>query len=299
MRIIESSNGHARPENRYGVGIRGRELGRRLREHQKATGLTGLTIARTLGVTPSEVSRMMNGLYDAAPTDVAVILAMCGVIGQERDEILELCQTRHNAGVMRMRDGAQRKALLHYAGQADLLVEYQPLMIPLLAQTEEYLQQRILASLPASWAMPAEDDPVAVHQAATHLLDEVDRVELLVHEWALRAPVDPEVCRGQMRALYVLSTRSSVSLRVIPAGQPLPAPALSGFTVLDEYERPTLLYRDEPFSGVFFDDPDYVAAHLEVIKDLYRIALSVAESRALIAQIRDEPAPITPPTESY
>ena len=294
MHITESTDGPTRPrDSRFQAGIRGRELGRRLRQHQKATDLDGVTIARTLGVTPTIVSRIVNGLYDAAPTEVAVILAMCGVTGEKRAEILELCQTRHDSGVLRIQGGARQEALLYYAGKADLLVEYQPLMIPLLVQTVAYMRQRCFASLPASWAMPPEDDEAAVHQAFTGLLGTVDRIELLVHEWALRAPVGPEVCRSQMRALHEVSTRSDVSLRVIPAGRPLPASAMSGFTMLDEHERPTLLYRDESFSGVFFDDPDYVAAHLVVMNDLYEVALSVEDSRELIERIGAESEPKT------
>jgi hypothetical protein len=208
---------------------------------------------------------------------------MCGVTGEERDEILDLCRTRHDSGVLRIADGSQHDALLYYAGQANLLVEYQPLIIPLLAQTKPYRRLRCPISLPQSWIAPAEEDAAAIHEASTDLLNTLGRVELLVHEWALRAPVDPEACRNQMQALHDLSKRPKVSLRVIPEWRQLPPRALSGFTALDEPERPTLVYRDEPYSGVFFDDPDQVAAHLEVLKDLQQIDL--------IEEIRDEPAP--------
>jgi transcriptional regulator with XRE-family HTH domain len=272
------------------VPIHGRELGRRLRAVQREAGLDGIQLSRMLNVSESRVSRLTNGLIFPSVADVAELLAVCGVFGEGRDQILDLVHPRHDGDVVRISDGTQWEAFLYHASSAAEWVEYQPLMIPWLVQTEDYVH--------AYWTSSQLDDQSGLskskldHGPAVALRSGLGKIELLVHEWALRAPVASRAARSvQMHGLLSLSTSRKMSLRVIPATRTIPAIAQSGFTVLKYADRPTVLYREEPTSGVFFDDPDQVAAHLQVVWELRRAALPKAQSFALLEQIRDEPDP--------
>jgi hypothetical protein len=285
--------------NRFAAGIHGREVGRRLRAIQRTAGLDGITLATALGTSESLISRMMNGIYQASMVEVAAVLAVCGVVGQERDQILDLCHPRHDGGVLRLSDGTQWDAYLYHLGEADRLVEYQPLTVPSLVQTEDYAQAWCSPPVPKPWAT-TDDDLATTRVAATELRSGLDRVELLVHEFALWAPVGTHQVRSvQMRHLVAVSKRSSVSVRVIPAWRPLPVAALSGFAMLESDRRPTVVHREEPASGVFIDDADQVAVYRSVAGSLRQLALSESRSRELLEQIAEEPELVAQPVDLF
>jgi hypothetical protein len=231
---------------------------------------------------------MTTGMLFPSVADVASMLAVCGVVGEERDQILDLAHPRHDGDVVRISDGTQWDAFLYHASEAAEWIEYPPLMIPWLAQSKDYLH--------AYWTQSQFHDQQGLwraklrHGPAARLKADLDKIELLVHEVALRPLVATRAARSaQMTALLKLCRAQKVFLRVIPATYAIPATAQSGFTVLKYTDRPDIVYREEPISGVFIDDPDQVAAHLEIIRQLRRAALSRAEVSALLEEIRDEP----------
>lgn len=290
------ARGHYNPRqpvpDRDTVGIHGRELGRRLRAAQRAAGLDGIALARALGINESRVSRMMNGIICPTVADAAVLLACCGVVGHERDQILDLCHPRHAEHVLRLSDGPQWDAFFYYARDAVRLVEYQPLMVPWLAQTEPY--REVCWSSPDPHLCAGKRD----HESASALWADKDWVELLVHEWALRTLVGVRACwPEQLHGLLHLSTVMRVSVRVIPAHQMLPVAALSGFTLLDFAKKPSLVYREDPTGGGFWDSVEQVEKHRELVAQLRGLALNRHRSRELLKQIADAPAPAGRPVD--
>lgn len=135
--------------------------------------------------TPTKVSRMMTGVLRPTLADAAALLAICGVVGDERDHILDLCHPRHDGDALRLSDGTQWDAFLYYAQDAVRMVEYQPLMIPWIAQTKSYRETCWSSSAPQQWPGKFDHDG-----AATLWLDKAS-VELLVDEAALRILVGP------------------------------------------------------------------------------------------------------------
>jgi hypothetical protein len=291
------------PRNGETVTIQGRELGRRLREAQRAARLDGNVLSKALDLSPSVVSRMMTGKLVPSVAEAAALLAVCGVSSEARERILDLCHPRHDRGILRLSDGAQWEAFLHYADGAVQLTDYQPVVIPWLAQTEDYTEAVLTATTtPAAVAAGAmesspgtrlDGDPVAARQRATLVPERRERTELIVHEWAVRAPVgDHSVRVEQMRHLLGLSKSAKMSVRVIPASYPPPVTALWGFTILDYAHLPSLIYLEDPTSGVFLDDPAQVTAYRNIMTQLDQIVLDRQRSRELLEQLADEPTSI-------
>lgn len=107
-----------------------------------------------------------------------------------------------------------------------------------------------------------------------------------MHEWALRAPIgDQAVRRDQMRHLLRMSKSAKVSVWVIPASCPPPVTALSGFTILDFADLPSLVYQEEPTSGVFLDEPGQVTAYRRIVAQFDQIVLDKQRSRERLEQI--------------
>lgn len=75
--------------------VRMRELGLALRRAMRATGMDNKVLARQLGCSPSKVSNMFNGRRGVSELDVAAILALCGIRGPARDNLLKLTRESH------------------------------------------------------------------------------------------------------------------------------------------------------------------------------------------------------------
>jgi len=73
--------------------VRNAVLGEELRRLRDAAGLTLNQAAEKIGISYSHLSRMETGKRQAGVADVASLLAVYGVIGQERRDLLEL--TKH------------------------------------------------------------------------------------------------------------------------------------------------------------------------------------------------------------
>lgn len=88
-----------------------------------------------------------------------------------------------------------------------------------------------------------------------------------------------------MRRLLQLSRKRKALVRVVLAGCAIPVSGLSGFTVLGFSNKSSLVFREDPTGGVFFDDPVAVEAHRRIVERLGQLALDVVSSRVLIEQI--------------
>jgi hypothetical protein len=271
--------------------IQGRELGRRLREAQAAANVDGTVLAAALGVSTPVLSRIMNGLVLPTLAEAAILLALCHVGSAARDRILDLCHPRHDTGILRLTDGAQWDALAFHTSNAIRLTEYQPIMIPWLAQTDDYTAAWLAhAGHEDHLSITGTDRPSsAIRAALSDIHPDAGRCELILHEWALKAPTGgPLVRLMQMQHLLNLAKRAKMSLRVIPARCSLPAAALSGFMILEFRDQPNLLYREDPTGGVFCDEPAQVASHQRLAGQLSHIGLNLQNSRTLIEQIIEE-----------
>jgi transcriptional regulator with XRE-family HTH domain len=271
--------------------IHSRELARRLRRAQTVAGLDGITLARALELSESRVSRIMNGVVVPSLAEAAAVMALCGVAGQARDRVLDLCHPRHDRGILRLSNDTQWEALCFHAAEASRVIEYQPMLIPWLAQTESYSRawfappmEKVGQLVTASMDTPSP----AARSALRELLAAMNDVELIIHERALRAPVgDVATQLTQLRHLRRVSGFRTVSLWTVPDGRALPVRALSGFMILDFKDKPSLVFREDPTGGVFFDDPAEVTLHRRIVEHLGQIASDVRDSRKLIEQIID------------
>lgn len=67
--------------------MRARELGAGLRRAMERAGLTGQELAHRLDLSPSLMPRILTGHRKIRETDVATILALCGVTGAARQRL--------------------------------------------------------------------------------------------------------------------------------------------------------------------------------------------------------------------
>lgn len=89
--------------------VRSRELGLALFRATAAQGLKRIELAERLGWSHTKISRIFNGKRGVMPEDVAAILAICGVTGPKRDELLTLTRNAHDPHPARRSDSLGRR----------------------------------------------------------------------------------------------------------------------------------------------------------------------------------------------
>ena len=181
--------------------IRSRELGERLRQALERKNLSGQAVAKILGISSATVSRILTGKRGASEANVAGILALCGVTGQERDHLLRLCRDVGEPG-WRQKYGdrlpGQIRTLADHEDNAIRLSEYHPILIPGLLQTAAYAY----AWLTRSATVPPDEVPDRVTaRMERHTIfaksNPADFV-FLIHEWAIRTPVGNAVTMSEL-----------------------------------------------------------------------------------------------------
>jgi hypothetical protein len=263
--------------------VRSRELGRRLLSAQQKAGFNGLELAAKLEWTASMVSRMMSGHRPASDVQAARLLTVCGVFGAERDEILRLCRPDSDIG-LRLADSEHLPVYLAHARGAVRLVEFQSGIVPWMLQTPEYTR----ALIAESSAAPAEREAHITARRTLAQLMTLPRLDVLVHEWALRTPVqDATVMSGQLHHLIQMSILPSVSVRVVPIGCGVHAGQRGPFTLLEFRQWSPVLCREDPVAVLLDDDP-VIASYRSIADHLTTIALDEPRSRELIGRIAVE-----------
>lgn len=64
----------------------------------KQSGLSSRGIADRLDWSETKVSHMLSGSRKTSVTDVAALLALTGVVGERREELLDLCRESDRQG---------------------------------------------------------------------------------------------------------------------------------------------------------------------------------------------------------
>lgn len=253
--------------------IRTREIGRLLRQAQQHADLTGDHLAALINVSASKMSRILHGWIMPSQLDAAVLLTACGVNGDAFRHVVGLAHPRNEPCLLRLGMAEQWAAYLAHSSGADRVIEYQPFMVPWLAQSPGYT-----AALPEVVTGPTDR-----HRAAGLL--KLSKIKILISEWALRAEIgDRWQMQQQLRYLLRLSERPGVSIRAIGAEQPgcLGIPA---FSLVESHDYPTFVHREDLSAGVFVDDMTEVAQYEAAVDHLTALALDDQESHDLIGQL--------------
>jgi hypothetical protein len=228
------------------------------------------------------LSRTLSGRRSTKEIDIATFLAICQIIGPERDRTLQLCHPYEDPGFLRLPDDEKWHVYLAHAAETVRLVEFQPFVVPWMIQTPDYTRALLAANMAAPLELATE---INARRRAVGLIGLPD-VELLVHEWSLRTPLhDTTLMSEQLHHLLMMSVRPSVSVRIIPIGQAVHAAGYGPFTLLEFGDNPPAVYREEPAAGVFLDNEREVGGYRAIADRLNKVALDEERSRELMIQV--------------
>src|SRR6266545_3441460 len=253
-----------------------RRLGAALREARLERGLGVRQLAQELGRDHSLISRYESGERVPKLEDIATILAIIGVNGERRDEILDLARGTNQPRWLAVTLPEQRQmlaALLELERTATSIIEVTPLLIPGLLQTTRYIRAIMTAG-----GVPADEIEtrvaVRIGRRETITQDTPAKLTALVGETALRQEIGgPDVMIEQLRHLLAMAKRSNVDLRIIPftAGW---YPALEGpFTVIDSTDSAPVVHLENRRPGLCLDEGEELDLYREAAKSVLEVAL--------------------------
>lgn len=274
-----------RPDSTVRIEVLGEEL-RRLRE---ACGLTLTEVVSRIGISESYLSRIENGRRVPNPEDVAALLVIYGVTGEQRLDLLALAKKAGQPGLWQREGSTESRfaTLKLLESRATSLVSFEPLTIPGLLQTMPYAQACI-AKLLMLTDQEAIDERVVgrIHRQAVLRRYDAPPLVALVGEPALRCPIGGrEILRDQLRYLVEVAQRDNVTLRIVPTlvgGHP---GLLGSFLRMRFQDRPSVVFLENQTSSLFLEAHSDTAAYDQAVVELLDLAISEEDSVRFVAEM--------------
>lgn len=271
--------------------IRSRELGEGLRQAMEQAGMNGKMTALALGWSQTRISRVLKGRRGINELDVASFLGACRVTDPERARLLALCEEQDKQGWWQQhgkRLPNQLVTLIEYETKATYIGDFQAIVMPGLLQTDEYAR----ALFVEAGCIPESEigERVAARLARQSLLGAGTTDFLFyIHEFVLRLPVGGrDVMSDQLHALLRLIVRPRISIRVVPMAIGAHAGVAGSFTSMVIPDFRTIVYLESETSSLFLEKPVEAGAYQDILAKLDATALSVQDSREVIARLAIE-----------
>lgn len=264
--------------------LRSRELGHQLRRYREARGLKQHYVAQHLGLSVPSISRIEDGTRAASPEEVAGMLALYGVIGTERDALLDLARAPHELGWWQ-KDSQSYKTVWTLEPRSCAITSYQHSIIPGLLQTPEYVTALMYsAGTIADTEIP---DRVKARLARRHILFRDDPVHLMaiIGEGALhRVYGSTAVQHRQLAYLLKMMERTNVVIRIVPIDR-ADVRHVESFLLMRFPVGPAIVQTENLVSNLYIEDPKQVVRYDDAVHGLMRAALDTGESAELITRL--------------
>lgn len=284
---------------------------------REQAGDTASSLAARSGVPVAQINRLENPVDRffektgegakrvsnlARKTNVAHVEQLADAFGvphgsQQRKELEDWAKTGAqpywwNQGKF-VRMGSSQKVFAAAEYEARDVLDHS-LVLPGPVQTAEYARWRAQAGTDGR-GVDVDAIVAGRVQRQQQILEGVTKYELIIEEQAIRRwPVSPEIMLGQLRHLLKLGQRKNVSIRIIAAdGQPANGCGASPrvphtIYTYPEPDDPQIVLVDTPTVDLMITDREDVAGFLQLHERLRRVALSDADSAALIREVANQ-----------
>lgn len=263
-----------------------------LKQFREAAGLTGEQVAEQMGWSVAKVYRIEGDRVRVLPRDVARLLTLYGITGEQADAVLELARLARAKDWWHQYSGAIPEWFQFYVGleaATSAMQEYNAELVTGLLQTQAYARAVMAAAMRAD----ADDEmerQIAVRLERQKRLTAPDAPTLwaVMNEAVLHRHVGgPQIMRDQLAHIDQIAGRSNVTVQVLPFTAGAHPAMLGSFTVMqfpDPADR-DVVYLEAETGALYLEKPEDVRRYSLMIDYLRAQALGPAESRALIAQL--------------
>lgn len=274
--------------------VRRLRLARELRALRSQAGLTHEQLARKIGQSRAQISRLENGhVVDQA--DILSILDTLGVGGERWTQVMTIAREAGERGWWESSRGMGVRQALYAdleAGAATIR-EYQQTFLPGLLQTPGYVRARIESELEPMTG--TAEGVLAGRLGRQRMLRRPGGAtyEVIVDEMAVRRLTAPaDVIREQLNHIVsVVGTAPRLALRVLPLeagiqGFAVPRSAFAMYTYADPGD-PVVVAIDTVTDDLVLTDDDAVGRYSELYRRLREAALTRDESMDLLVSAGD------------
>jgi len=288
MTLMETERGKGM-ELRRKATARAVRLGRDLRAHRTAAGLSQTNVAKLTGINAATITRVETGNSVPQNRTMTTLLDTYRVRGAERERLLGLAAKANEPGWLdRFVDDqsiSDRYATyISWETEAREKLEYEALLVPGLLQTEEYTRAVIAGTEPQLEPRDVER-LVEVRRRRREALTKDEPLQLVavLDEAVLHRTVGgPKVMAAQLTAL-AKENRPHVSVQVLPFGVGAHPGLFGSFVVLDDFSGPPLVVIESALNNVFLDEADDVRRYVTMFETLRTRALSPQDSATLLS----------------
>jgi hypothetical protein len=269
-----------------------REVGLTLRKLRIDAGLDAQDVARGIDWTTVKVSRVETGKQRITPIEVAVYAMYCGAVGKQLAEILDLAHEDDTDHRFRRHHGElpdELRSLIIEESTAAHIADYEPVLVPGLAQTEDYARTLIIDG--NAQTKDQIDTRVRARMARQGLIKKIDPTQcrFVIHEHALRSMVgSPAIMHEQLLHLVFLGGRPQCEVRVVPLGAPHHGIAPHSFRIMRYVDHPPIIYLQTVTASVFLEKQPDIDTYQALMKRIDAIALDDVRSREMLVRIAGE-----------
>jgi transcriptional regulator with XRE-family HTH domain len=278
-----------------GPAVRRRQLMAELKRLREATGLTQEEVAGQLDWHPTKIMRIETGRTAPHPNDVRVMLGLYGVTDPGvLSGLLKLAKDARQRGWWySYRDVllSRFELFLGLESEADTIRDFDLTMIPGLLQTEDYARE-LIRGLMAHDAAEVERR-VELRMARQKVLTREDPPQLwaILDEAAVRRVVGGKaIMKTQLLHLADCAEQGRITLQVLPYGAG-PHPGQAGPFIILGFADPTepeVVYMETVAGNLYVDKPEEVRVFSTVFDQLRAVALSPAQSKAMLQALAGE-----------
>lgn len=271
--------------------VRRLRLGGELRGLRAEAGLTHEQLARRIGESRAQISRLENGhVVDQA--GVMKILDALGVDGERWTQVMTIAREAGERGWWESTRGmGDRQALYaNLEAGATVIHEYQQTFLPGLLQLPEFVRARSDAEGTLGPLTFTVEGVLAGNAGRQRMLRRpgAPRYEVIIDETAVRRlAAPPEVVKAQLSHLVAtVHADPRLSLRVLPIDARIdcftvPRCTFSVYSYPDPGD-PAVVAVDTVTSDLVLTEPDQVAPYQELYTRLRKTALSPTDSLDLL-----------------
>jgi hypothetical protein len=271
-------------------------LGSQLRRLREAASITPEQAGYEIRASRSKISRMETGRVGFKARDVADLLVLYGVEGeQERSRFLDLVERSGRADWWTRYSDILPDWFENYLGlesASSTIRTFEIQFVHGLFQTEDYAQAVTRLGHQAA-PMVQIERRVGLRVKRQDLLTRANppRIWSVMDEAVLRRPVGgPAVMRAQLHRLLEVAKMPQVTLQVVPFARGGHAGAGGSFTVLrfEEQFLPDVVYIEQLTGAVYLEQRGDVEHYLEVMDQLSGEALTPVATARFIEQVASQ-----------
>ncbi|MFD8531469.1 helix-turn-helix domain-containing protein [Streptosporangium canum] len=274
--------------------VRLRRLAAELRRLRQQAGLSQDDVAEKTNVNSVTLYRIETAKTKPQLRTLIALLDAYGVTGTERSDLIALQKEAKQRGWLHGLEADLPDKYSTYIGleaEARKAINYESLFIPGLLQTEDYARAVVRGVLPTATEAEVESFVTARMQRQGLLENETPlRLWAIIDEAALCRKVGSQaVMRDQLAHLIQQAQRPHVTVQVIPftAGA---HPGMPGSFIVLKFDTGDLdvIHIDSMAGDLFLEKETDIQRYNQICEHLCAIALSPADTVALIASMRED-----------